>query len=164
MVNKTNWNCSLCATKPAALRGGSSATRTAPTARWEEKRRASLLSLAHLNDELNFHWRTQLLVKALLASISPPPLARSVVLALLRKQKEALRLDANIQFSVGPIRPWSNIAIIGYNVHKHHVYIMIQYNIFQQSHRLVLPILRLAFCFTWQSAAAWDTGSKQLNL
>lgn len=86
-----------------------------------------MLPLAGLNDEVARDWAIALPFAALLPYSYPPPLAGSVALALLRKQKEALRLNANIEFTVGPKRPRRHIAIVGYNVHKPHVYINIIY-------------------------------------
>lgn len=118
MVNKTNWNCSLRATKPTALRGGSSTTSTAPTGPWEEQRGVPLLLLVDLNDKPLPHWPLRLPFRARLAYSYPLLLAGSVERAVLRKQKEALRLDANIGSTVGLWRPPGRVAFIDHSLHN----------------------------------------------
>lgn len=73
-------------------------------------------------------------------------------MTLLRKQKEALRLDTYIQFSVGPTRPQSNVASIGYNVH-----VFSYEHISYFTNLFVVGVTKTSLsllCFTWQTAAA----------
>lgn len=75
MVNKTNWNCSLCATKRGALRGGSSTASTAPAGPWEAQRGNPPLPLARSNDESAHNWIPWLYISTKLACSCPPLLA-----------------------------------------------------------------------------------------